>query len=158
MCLEVVVPLRNQKCWGLHLGTCCLVVRQMFLWQRFNKNKILKNWKVEFLYKDPGLGSKHLEQTLWMNDGGRCVRWGRWFSGCLLSQSGRSAVPAWFSLLLPVLVVPRKTFCWSDLSCCAERKLPFLSPSVRAMGLLGVPEETRGEEEHKVILLEVAKC
>lgn len=85
---------------------------------------------------------------------GSCVRWLRWFSGYLLSPSGRNLLflAAQFSLLLPVLVVARKTLCWSNSSCCAGRKLPPLFPNVSAVGLMGVPGETQRAEEHRVFL------
>lgn len=56
--------------------------------------------------------------------GGRCVRWLRWFSGYLLSPSGRNLLflAAQFSFAFPVLVVVRKhpllvefiLLCWQE--------------------------------------------
>lgn len=81
---------------------------------------------------------------------GRYVRWLRWFGDYLLSPSGRNLLflAAQCSLLLPVLVVARKTLYCSNSLCCADRKLPLLFPSVSAVGLVGVPGETQREEEH----------
>lgn len=123
VCLEVMVPVRS---WGLHLGICCLIVRRMFLWQRFNRSRILKKkWKFEFLSKDSELGNKHLEQILWTSDR-KIHEVGKVFvlvAVCCHRQE--SAAPAWFSLLLPVLVVPRKIFCWSDFAVLRENSLLF---------------------------------